>query len=136
MYNVRFATSLHILTLLCNSGEELLSSEYIGGSVNVNAAIIRKEISNLREHGLVISKEGKGGGTTLAKPAKSITLSDIYHAIMLHQSILGRVNNPNPACTIGKDINKHLDNLYSEAEAALIEKLSKTTLKNFTKQFK
>ena len=135
MYNVKFATSLHILTLLCSADGEWLTSDYIAGSVNVHPAIIRKEISNLREYGLVISKEGKGGGSALAKPAKEIKLSDIYNAVMQQQSLLGRINNPNPACPIGKIINKHLDNLYVDAENALVQKLSKTNLLNFTKQF-
>ena len=135
MYNVKFATSLHTLTLLCSADGEWLTSDYIAGSVNVHPAIIRKEVSNLRQHGLIISKEGKGGGSTLAKPAKDIKLSDIYNAVMKHQPLLGRVNNPNPSCSIGKNINKHLDNLYVEAENALVQKLSKTNLLNFTKQF-
>ncbi len=135
MYNVKFATSLHILTLLCNADGEWLTSDYIASSVNVHPAIIRKEISNLREYNLVISKEGKGGGSALAKPAREIKLSDIYNAVMQHQPLLGRVNHPNPDCPIGKDINKHLDNLYAEAETALVQKLSKTNLLNFTKQF-
>ncbi len=135
MYNVKLATSLHILTLLCSADGGWLTSDFIASSVNVHPAIIRKEISNLREHGLVISKEGKGGGSALAKPAKDIKLSDIYKAVMQQQSLLGRVNNPNPTCPIGKNINKHLDDIYVEAENTLIRKLSKTNLLNFAKQF-
>jgi len=135
MYNVKFATSLHILTLLCDADGKWLTSDYIASSINVHPAIIRKEISNLREFGLVISKEGKGGGSALAKPAAAIRLSDIFNAVMQNQSLLGRVNNPNPACPIGKNINQHLDNLYVDAENTLIQKLSKTNLLKFTKQF-
>src|SRR5690606_21431196 len=69
MNNVRFATALHILTLLHLQPGELLPSEYIAGSINLNPAVVRKELSNLRNFGLVESKEGKGGGSTLAKPA-------------------------------------------------------------------
>ena len=77
MNNVRFATALHILTLLQLKPGELLPSEYIAGSINLNPAMVRKELSNLRNFGLVESKEGKGGGSTLAKPASEILLSDI-----------------------------------------------------------
>jgi Rrf2 family protein len=134
MNNVRFATAMHILTLLHLQPGELLPSEYIAGSINVNAAVVRKELSNLRNCGLVESKEGKGGGSTLAKPASEILLSDIY-LVVRQSSLLGRSNDPNPACPVGKDINAHLEKLYSEAEQALLQKLGKQTLADFAKQF-
>lgn len=134
MNNGRFATSLHIMTLLNLNKDELLSSEYIAGSININPAIVRKEISNLREHGLIESKEGKGGGSSLGKPAKDIKLSDIYNAVR-QTPLLGRTNYPNPHCPVGKQINKHIDALYTEAEDAIINKLDKITLAYFGKQF-
>ena len=134
MNNVRFATAMHILTLLAMQPGELMSSEYIAGSINVNAAVVRKELSNLRNCGLVESKEGKGGGSMLAKPADQILLSDIYQVVR-QSSLLGRSNDPNPACPVGKQINAHLEELYSEAEQALIQKLGKKTLADFTNQF-
>lgn len=134
MNNVRFATAMHILTLLAMQPGELMSSEYIAGSINVNAAVVRKELSNLRNCGLVESKEGKGGGSMLAKPAEQILLSDIYQVVR-QSSLLGRSNDPNPACPVGQQINAHLEELYSEAEQALIQKLGKKTLADFSKQF-
>lgn len=134
MNNLRFATAIHILTLLNLYKDELLSSEYIAGSININPAIVRKEISNLREHGLVSSKEGKGGGTWLSKSAKSIKLSDVYNAVR-QTPVLGKTNEPNPKCIVGKQINKHIQVLYSDAEGALIKKLSKTSLQDFAKLF-
>src|SRR5258706_12341309 len=110
MNNGRFATSLHIMTLLHLNKDELLSSEYIAGSININPAIVRKEISNLREHGLIESKEGKGGGSSLGKPAKDIKLSYIYNAVR-QAPLLGRTNYPNPHCPVGKQINNNIDEL-------------------------
>lgn len=134
MNNVRFATSIHILTLLSVTKGEYVSSEYLAGSVNLNAAIIRKELSNLREHGLVESREGKGGGSKLARPAEKIRLSDIYEAVR-QSSLLGRSNQPNPDCPIGKQINLQIDTVYEAAEAALVKQLSRQTLAQFVKQF-
>jgi Rrf2 family protein len=133
MNNVRFATSIHILTLLAAFPDELLSSEYIAGSININAAIVRKEISNLIRFGLLESREGKGGGSRLAKPARQIRLSDVYEAVR-QSPILGRTNNPNPACEVGRKINKHLDNLFEDAEHAMVTRLHKITLDEFSKR--
>jgi DNA-binding IscR family transcriptional regulator len=36
MNSSRFSISIHILTLLARAGDELLSSDHIAGSVNIN----------------------------------------------------------------------------------------------------
>jgi Rrf2 family protein len=134
MNNGRFATALHILTLLARQEQELLSSEYIAGSININPVLVRKEISNLRNYGLIQSREGKNGGSSLAKPAAKILLSDIYKAVR-QTALLGRSNDPNPNCPVGKNINTHIQNLYEEAEEALTRKLGTLTLADFTNRF-
>jgi DNA-binding IscR family transcriptional regulator len=134
MNNVRFATSLHILTLLNLSEEEMLSSEYIAGSININPAIVRKEISNLRDHQFVGTREGKGGGAYLQKSPKEIHLSAVYKAIV-QVPILGRSNTPNPECPVGKQINGVIEKLYTEAEEALLQKLESITLEDFNRDF-
>lgn len=136
MGNSRFAISLHILTLLAEMGEELRSSEWLAGSININPVLVRKELSNLRNHGLIESKEGKSGGSTLAKPASKILLSDIYEAVRTEYILGQSKNDPNPDCRIGRQINRHLDSLYEEVENDLIKKLGKKTLAEFCKQFK
>lgn len=134
MNNGRFATALHILTLLATQPGERLSSEYIAGSININPVLVRKELSHLRNHGLVESREGKNGGSTLAKPASNILLSDIYQVVQ-HAPLLGRSNMPNPACPVGRQINGHIDQLYKVAEKALVDQLGKITLAEFCAQF-
>jgi len=135
MTNGRFSISLHILTLLEMLSDELLTSDYIAGSININPVLVRKEISNLKKHGLVESKEGKTGGYALAKPARQIKLSDVYQAVRQTPLLGAAKNSPNPACRVGKQINKHLDALYAEAEDEVVKKLGKTTLADFSKRF-
>lgn len=136
MNNARFSTSLHILSLLAMSDGVLVSSDWIAGSMNVNPVVVRKELISLRNAGLVTTREGKNGGSTLAKPANKITLAEIYKAIK-PQYVLGRqLEMPNPDCPIGRQINKHLDNLFDEIDASLLQKLEKKNLAAFTGQFK
>ena len=134
MNNIQFATAIHILTLLAVTGDNL-SSPYIAGSININAAMVRKSLSILSAHRLVITREGKGGGASLSKPANQIMLSDIYRAV-IDSPLLGKFNNPNPECNTGRQINKHLQELYKQADNALIGKLTKITLADFCKNFK
>jgi len=126
---------MHILTLLASADGELLSSDYIAGSIKINPVLVRKEISNLRNHGLIESKEGKNGGATLARSAEKIQLSEVFHAVQ-QASLLGNSKNePNPDCLVGKQIKQRLDNLYLEIEGALLHKLEKMSLADFLSQF-
>ncbi|WP_316830136.1 Rrf2 family transcriptional regulator [Pedobacter aquatilis] len=135
MNSSRFPISLHILTLLHDAKGGLVSSDFLAGSININPVLVRKEIMNLRKHGFVDSKEGKGGGSFLAKKASEINLGEVYRAVR-NNNILGQSKNePNPKCPIGRQINQHLDTLYSDAENALIENLSKQTLEDFAAKF-
>lgn len=133
MNNVQFATAIHIVTLLAVT-QGYLSSAYIAGSININAAMVRKSLGILHAQGLVETKEGKGGGASLAKPADRILLADIYRAVNT-APLLGRVNSPNPACPVGKQINNKLLTLYKQADEALIHKLGTITLADFCKKF-
>lgn len=135
MNNSSFSISVHILTLLASAKGELLSSDYMAGSININPVLVRKELINLRNHNLVISKEGKNGGAYLSRPASEIYLSEVYEAVK-RSSLLGQSKNaPNPNCPVGRQINTHLINLYSDAEKALTDQLKTVTLAQFLKQF-
>lgn len=135
MNNTRFATAIHIMTLLAKSPQEWLTSEWIAGSINVNPVIIRKEISVLREAGLIISRQGKEGGSQLSKNAELITISEIYKAVK-NTEVLGKKNqNPNPACSVGKEINVHLNTLFEETDHLVVKFLGDKSLQEFTDQF-
>lgn len=136
MSNTRFATAIHIMTILGNHPEEWHTSDWLAGSINVNPVIIRKEISVLREAGLVESRKGKEGGCRLTKNPEEIDISEIYLAVK-NSEILGKKNqNPNPKCEIGKEINQNLDVLFSETEVLVVSFLKNKSLKNFIEQFK
>lgn len=135
MNNTRFATAVHIMTLLAKSPQEWLTSEWMAGSINVNPVIVRKEISVLREAGLIISRQGKEGGSQLAKDADAITISQIYRAVK-NTEVLGKKNqNPNPACSVGKEINIHLNTLFEETDQLVTNFLGDKSLQEFTNQF-
>lgn len=135
MISGKFAITLHILTLLSKFPEEYLSSEFLAGSMNINAVLVRKEISNLKKHNIVESREGKYGGTRLAKSAKEISLKDIFCMTFESVSLGYSKNDPNPACPVGKKINENLDLLYADINHTIGGKLSLISLDDFTKEF-
>ena len=109
MNNTRFATNIHIMTLLAKEPEKFLTSEWIAGSININPVIVRKELIILKKFGLIESRQGKDGGARILKNAVEISITEIYEVVR-NSEILGKKNlNPNPKCTVGKDINKNLN---------------------------
>lgn len=135
MNNTRFATAVHIMTLLAKSPQDWLSSEWMAGSININPVIVRKEISVLREGGLIVSKQGKEGGSQLSKNADSISISEIY-SVVKNTEVLGKKNqNPNPVCSVGKEINNHLTQLFLETDELVVKFLGNKSLQEFSDQF-
>lgn len=135
MISGRFAISVHILTLLCQKSGELLSSDFIAGSININPVLVRKEIVQLKKAGYVSSKEGKKGGVSLAVNPSKINMGDVFKTVYQDSVLSFAKNTPNPNCPIGKDINQHLNGLFIKAEQAMLDSLSQLTLLQFSNQF-
>lgn len=136
MNNTRFATALHIMTLLAKFPDDFLTSEWLASSININPVIIRKELGILKSSGLVLSRQGKEGGAKLSKNANAIMISEIY-SVVKNSEVLGKKNqNPNPICPIGKDINNHLNDLFNETDQLVMSFLGNKTLQEFSDQFK
>ena len=111
--------------------DEWLTSDFIAGSLNSNAALVRKELGALRNAGLVESKEGKNGGSRLARPLKDIRLSEVF-SLVKEDHIFGfSPNDPNPDCAVGRNINKALDSLFTGLDESVSRELSKITLASF-----
>lgn len=135
MNNTRFATIIHILTLLAKNPDRWLNSDWIAGSIDINPVIVRKELSFLQDQGWVISRKGKDGGSMLHVSSCEITLADIYKMVKT-SNVLGRKNRCTDAkCPIGRDINKELENLFIETDEIVFRALQHKSLKNFVEQF-
>ncbi|WP_257657043.1 Rrf2 family transcriptional regulator [Parapedobacter lycopersici] len=135
MNNTRFATLIHILTILAKSPGEWLSSDWIAGSIQINPVIVRKELGALQEQGWVTSRKGKEGGSMLLVSSDEITLADIYKTVK-NSNVLGKKNlSPSPKCPIGKNINKELEELFDETDEIVFVALQRRTLAGFVDQF-
>lgn len=135
MSNTRFATAIHIMTLLSKDPQQYLTSDWLAGSININPVIVRKELGNLKKSGLVQSRQGKDGGVRIGKNAEEINVAEIYVAIK-NSEVLGKKNqNPNPLCSVGRDINKNLNLLFSETDDLVFQFLKDKKLSDFTSQF-
>ncbi len=135
MNNTRFATIVHILTLLAKFPDQWLSSDWIAESISINPAMVRKELAVLHQLGWVISKKGKEGGTKLHVLSSEISMAAIYNAVK-NTNILGKKNKcADTQCLVGKQINIKLDELFQETDQTVIQALQKQKLTDFVSQF-
>lgn len=136
MNNTRFATIIHILTLLAKSPDQWLSSDWIAESININPAMVRKELSLLHKQGWAESKKGKEGGSKLSRSSCEISMADIYKAVK-NSNVLGKKNAcDDTKCPVGKEINTELEKLFNETDAIVVDYLKDKSLKAFVDQFK
>lgn len=135
MISGKFAITLHILTLLSKNPEEYVSSEQIAESLNMNPVLVRKEIANLKQNGVVESREGKNGGSRLCRPADAITLEEVFNITFQTVSLGFSRNKPNPKCPVGKKINRTLTSLYSDLNNKVTRQLRGVSLLNFAETF-
>ena len=134
--SVRFTAAVH--TLLCIRYFEKdmrVTSDFISASTGVNAVIIRKILLQLQKAGLVETVAGVGG-SHLAQASDKITLLDVYNAINEgeeERDIFNFHPNPNPKCPVGRKIHLVLDAKLDDAQKAMKDSLSKTTIADLSK---
>ncbi len=128
--NSQFAMAVHVLSMLAGSREENVKSECLAGSVNTNAVVIRRLLSQLAQADLVISQTGSGGGTRLARCPNEIKMSDIYKAVSCGEVFALHAKAPNQDCPVGRNIEAVLCNLQKEIDHSVDEKLSRYTLQS------
>ena len=126
--NSRFDVAVHTLTLLAQTSDEPVTSEYIASSVNTNPVVIRRIMAALRSAGLVRSQGGNGGGWRLTRDAREITLRDVYRAVEDEPLFSLHPKSPNPHCRVGRHIQQSLTGHFNSAKHALEEQLAKTTI--------
>ena len=130
-----FAICIHILTLLAWDQENWMSSAQIAESININPVLVRKELTKLKQGKLIKVREGKGGGSQLAKSPEDIHLSEIFR-ITSHDHVFSFAKNePNPDCPVGKSINNWLDKLYGDIDQHIDNLLDNKSLRDFLQQF-
>ena len=103
-------------------------SKLIARSVGANPAVIRRPMTALGEADLVASHAGRHGGFSLARPAMSISLADVYRAVEDATLFKPHTSPPNSACPVGARIAEALARPLAAAEHGLLAALAGSTL--------
>jgi Rrf2 family protein len=126
--NLRFAISIHALTLLATS-DDPLTSEAIAMSVDTNPVVVRRAMASLREHRLVESKSGTHGGWKLLRKPGDIGLCEIYRSLG-QEDVLAIHSHPNKYCRVGANIKGALTAVFSSAQTEMENALAQYTVQD------
>ncbi len=132
MLSSKLSVGIHILAALAMEPDEALTSGWIALSVNTNPVVIRRLLGLLREAGFVDSKKGVGGGWVLKLDPGRITFLDVLRALEPHNEVFalhrGRINS---LCTLSRNIQGALTEVYADAYDAMAAQLARSTLAGF-----
>ncbi|NIH80783.1 Rrf2 family protein [Amycolatopsis viridis] len=124
----RSAVAIHALTMLARWNDRSLTSAEIADSLASNPVLVRRILGSLRNAGLVWSTEGRGGGWSLARTPREITLHDAYAAVEEGRILSRHAHPPSDACEVGRNISAVLEVEFRDAERAMEERLGRTTI--------
>ena len=126
--NSQFSMAVHVLTMLARSSGENMKSDYIACSVNTNAVVIRRLLSQLNQAKLVVSQTGASGGTRLSRSPSEINLAEVYKAVACGEVFALHAKSPSQDCPVGKNIAAVLCHLQKEIDKVVGDKLSQHSL--------
>ncbi len=130
----RLSGVLHVLLHMAEVGTPM-TSDALAKMMKTNPVVIRRVLAGLREHQLVCSEKGHGGGWKLCRELSDITLHDIYQALD-EPTLLAMGNRTEaPGCLVEEAVNNALNTAFAEAEALLLARFRTVTLAQLSADF-
>ncbi|WP_323813412.1 Rrf2 family transcriptional regulator [Cellvibrio sp. NN19] len=130
----RLSGVLHVLLHMAEVGTPM-TSEALAQMMKTNPVVIRRVLAGLREHQLVCSEKGHGGGWKLCRELDSITLYDIYQALNQPRLLAMGNRTESPGCLVEEAVNNALNSTFAEAEALLLARFRAVTLAQLSADF-
>lgn len=132
--NVQFAVATHIMVMLAYRGGEETSSRLLADSVNADPTFVRKSLSKLGKAGLVVTRRGQTGASSLARPANRITLLDIYRASGAPSAFATHSYPVESECIVSRNFKICMSGVLSEVQNEFERSMSKITLAQLTRR--
>ena len=126
--NTQFSIATHIMASLGYASGADVNSALIAGSVNTSSSFVRRTLAKLSKAGLVETATGKNGACWLARPARRISLLEIYRAVDAPKAFAIHQYPVESRCTVSCNIKSALGRVLDETQKALEQRLSRISL--------
>lgn len=133
--NSHFAIAVHVMSILAYKEGVWMGSEDMARGVGTNPSYLRGLIGDLREAGLVETKQGKGGGAILARPANKITLKDVFDATESSPLLKAHIPDCESRCPVARHMVSLLEGVNDRLESTLAEELKRMNLAELVGQY-
>ena len=134
--SVQFTVAAHIMAALAYHHGEEISSATLADSVNADPTFVRKSLSKLSKAGLVVTRRGKSGASVLARPARQITLLDIYRASAAPAAFAIHSYPVDKKCPVSCHLKESMSEVLSQAQYSFERSLAKMTLASLVGQIR
>ena len=128
----RLARMLHVLVHMALLGGRE-TSERIAEMLNTNPVVVRRTLGALRDHGIVASEGGRGGGWKLARRLEEITVLDVQRALGAGPILPAATSSDHPSCPVERASNAVLVAAHAAAEARLVDIYGATPLSDIAR---
>jgi Rrf2 family protein len=128
MINTQFAIATHIMAALGHAARKEVNSAEIAGSVNTSSSFVRRILAKLSKAGLVKTATGKGGACWLVRPARRISLLDIYRAVEAPKAFAIHQYPAEKQCPVSCGIKPALSRVLAETQQAIEGSLKRKSL--------
>ena len=125
--NSDLTIALHVVGFLTARDGEPLTSEVLAKTYGTSPVVVRRVLSKLVDAGLIESRRGSNGGSVLARPPSKINLRQVFEAVAANKEILRR--HPGDNSGVSQVLANYINNIYDDAEEALMKKLEAVTVK-------
>jgi DNA-binding IscR family transcriptional regulator len=141
MVATRFAVAAHILVLLAGSDLgrdhqpplQPATSARLARIVNTNPVVVRRITGKLARAGLIRVHRGPGGAE-LSRPAREITLDDVWRAVHAGGPRPLVPLHPRPPIENAPKVHDVMAEVFGDAEAAFRQALRQVTLAALAEQ--
>ena len=120
--------AIHVMAALSYNRGKTLPSATLASTVGTNPSFLRQLIGRLAAAGLVETKLGKGGGTTLRANASEVTLLDIYRATSSPELIPQHSACVDGRCVVADAIPSMLSDVDTQLRRVVETELANTRL--------
>ena len=122
-----FGLAIQGLALLSMSNKACPSQE-LAKLMNTGTTFMRRVMGPLVRANLVEAKEGRDGGYLLAKPAKQITVADVYRALQLQDPLGTGMKDSTTDCERGDLLKGLFQEMSSQVEESTLRVFEQYTI--------
>ena len=134
-YSTKLSDSLHLLVFVATEQDRDLSSTAIAKSLAANPSSVRQLMGRLRRAGLITSVTGHAR-PELARPARDISMLDVFRAVEGDRPLLHLDTHTNPECGVGMNVQRVIGERFDDVQRAAERAMSSVTLEQIISQYR